>query len=128
MGLQRLLVVPRRVGYFVVLDPGHRGDGKLEGLVARAVLLVFSSGVVSSLGTLKPPGLSLFVAVLSRRPARKKEAISATPATIMSRLSTQETMFLALDLWTSYFFMPPEILTSKSLPARPFNALRADLP
>jgi hypothetical protein len=78
---------------------------------------VFSPFVVSSLGTLKPPGLSLFVAVLSRRPARKKEAISATPATIMSRLSTQETMFLVLDLWTSYFFMPPEILTPKSLPA-----------
>jgi hypothetical protein len=44
--------------------------------------------------------LSLFVAVLSRRPARKKEAMSAAPATIMSRLNTQEMAFLALDLWT----------------------------
>src|SRR5918995_1194950 len=82
------------------------------------VLLVFSPFVVSSLGTLKPPGLSLFVAVLSRRPARKKEAMSAAPATIMSRLNAQEMTFLALDLWTLYFFiMPPEILTPKSLPA-----------
>src|SRR5829696_8428416 len=61
------------------------------------VLLVFSSSVVSSLGTLKPPGSSLFVAVLSRRPARKKDAMSATPATIMARLSTQERAVLALD-------------------------------
>src|SRR5918995_1789687 len=81
------------------------------------VLLVFSPFVVSSLGTLKPPGLSLFVAVLSRRPARKKEAISAAPAAIMSRLNTQEMAFLALELWTLYFFMPPEILTPKSPPA-----------
>src|ERR671911_2493084 len=81
------------------------------------VLLVLSPSVVSSLGTLKPPGLSLFVAVLSRRPARKKEAISAAPANIMSRLNTQEMTFFALDLWRLYFFMPPEILTPKLLPA-----------
>src|SRR5215216_1671431 len=81
-------------------------------------LVVFSSLVVSSLGTLKPPGLSLFVAVLSRRPARKKEAMSAMPATIMSRLNTQEMAFLTFDLWTLYFLiMPPEILTPKLLPA-----------
>jgi hypothetical protein len=74
--------------------------------------------------------LSLFVAVLSRRPARKKEAMSATPATIMSRLNTQEMTLLALELWTLYFFMPPEILTPKSLllSGRAFNALRADPP
>src|SRR5215217_8437860 len=77
------------------------------------VLLVFSSFVVSSLGTLKPPGLSLFVAVLSRRPARKKEAMSATPAAIMSRLNTQETTFPALDLLMLYFFMTEAIVTSK---------------
>src|SRR5215212_5087467 len=77
------------------------------------VLDVFSSGVVSSLGTLKPPGLSLLVAVLSRRPARKKEAMSATPAAIMSRLNTQETTFPALDLLMLYFFMTAAIVTSK---------------
>src|SRR5919199_1899698 len=86
------------------------------------VLEVFSFGVVSSLGTLKPPGLSLLVAVLSRRPARKKEAMSATPAAIMSRLNTQETMFPALDLLTLYFFMTAGIVTSK-LPFVPRSTL-----
>src|ERR671921_545488 len=79
------------------------------------VLEVFSSGLLSSLGTLKPPGLSELVAVLSRRPARKKEAISATPAAIMSRLATQEIMLLALDLLTLYFFMTAAIVASKRL-------------
>src|SRR5919107_2887698 len=78
-------------------------------------LLVSSSLVVSSLGTLKPPGLLLFVALLSRRPARKKEAMSAMPATIMTRLNTQEMMFLVLDLWTLYFFMTSGIVASMLL-------------
>jgi hypothetical protein len=44
--------------------------------------------------------------------------MSAAPAIIMSRLNTQEMAFLALELWTLYFFiMPPKILTPKSLPA-----------
>src|SRR5215212_8208954 len=77
------------------------------------VLDVFSFGLDSSLGTLKPPGLSLLVAVLSRRPARKKEAISATPAAIMSRLNTQEIKLRILDLLTSYFFMTAAIVASK---------------
>src|SRR5215207_9970960 len=84
-------------------------------LSSGPALLVFSSLVVSSLGTLKPSGLSLFVAVLSRRPARKKEAMSATPATIMTRLNTQEMMFLALDLLTSYLFITSGILASMLL-------------
>src|SRR5918995_2343222 len=81
-------------------------------LSSGPALLVFSSLVVSSLGTLKPPGSSLLVAVLSRRPARKNDATSATPATIMSRLNTQDMAFLALDLWTLYFFMTSGIVTS----------------
>src|SRR3954454_19977286 len=75
--------------------------------------VVFSPGDVSSLGTLKPPGSLLLVAVLSRRPARKKEAMSATPAAIMSRLNTQETTLLALELLTLYFFMTAAIVASK---------------
>jgi hypothetical protein len=67
------------------------------------------------LGTLKLPGLSLFVAVLSRRPARKKEAMSATPATNMNRLTTQETTFPALELLTLYFFMTAAIVAPKLL-------------
>src|SRR4028118_1742881 len=53
--------------------------------------------VVSSLGTLKPPGSSLLVAVLSRRPARKNEAMSAIPASSRTGLSTQRTIFFARD-------------------------------
>jgi hypothetical protein len=53
------------------------------------------------------------VAVLFRRPARKKEAISATPAAIMSRLNAQEIKFRILDLLTSYFFMTAGIVASK---------------
>src|SRR5215210_2893677 len=82
-------------------------------LSSGPVLDVFSFGFVSSLGTLKPPGLSLLVAVLSRRPARKKEAISATPAATMIRLNTQETTFHALDLLMLYFFMTAAIVASK---------------
>src|SRR5215203_1897426 len=51
--------------------------------------------------------------VSSRRPARKKEAISATPAAIMSRLNTQEIKLRILDLLTSYFFMTAAIVASK---------------
>src|SRR5215212_2391821 len=64
-----------------------------------AAALLFS---VSSLGTLKPPGSELFVAVLLKLPARKKDAMSAAPAAIMTRLNTHETTFLGRD-----FFMKP---------------------
>src|SRR5215210_8875508 len=84
-------------------------------LSSGPVLLVFSSFVDSSLGTLKPPGSSLFVAVLSRRPARKKEAMSAAPARIMIRLNTQEMTFFALEWLTLNFFMTWRIVTSKVL-------------
>src|SRR5919112_3834744 len=100
---------------FSILDM----DGTVSSSVLSSgpVLLVFSPLVVSSLGTLKPPGLLLFVAVLSSRPARKKEAMSATPAAIMIRLSTHETTFLALLLLTLYFFIAARIVTLKLLPA-----------
>src|SRR5918998_4340983 len=62
---------------------------------------------VSSLGTLKLPGSELFVAMLSRLPARKKDAMRAAPAAIMTRLNAQETMFLVRD-----FFIILEIVTS----------------
>jgi hypothetical protein len=39
------------------------------------------------------------VALLFRLPARKKEAISATPAAIMVRLRSQETMVLVCDFF-----------------------------
>src|ERR687889_110616 len=84
-------------------------------LSSGPVLLVFSSGVDSSLGTLKPPGSLLFVAVLSRRPARKKEAMSAAPARIMSRLTTQEMTFFALEWLTLNLFMTSRIVASKLL-------------
>src|SRR5919107_123039 len=96
------------------------GTGSSTVLFFGPVLEVFSlSGLLSSLGTLKPPGLSELVAVLSRRPARKKEAISATPAAIMSRLNAQEIKPLALDLLTSYFFMTAAIVASKPYFAPP---------
>ena len=44
------------------------------------------------------PGSALFVAVLCV-PARKKEAMSAAPAPIMTRLKTQEMMFLVRVLF-----------------------------
>src|SRR5215211_2736344 len=94
-------------------------------LSSGPVLLVFSRGAVSNLGTLNPPGLSLLVAVLSRRPARKKEAMSATPAAIMSRLNAQVTTFLALELLTLYFFMTAAIVTSKLLLALPGGVQRS---
>src|SRR5215210_449713 len=84
-------------------------------LSSGPVLLVFSSFVVSSLGTLKPPGSSLFVAVLSRRPARKKEAMSAAPARIMIRLNAQEMTFFAREWLTLNFFMTWRIVTPKVL-------------
>src|SRR5919112_478885 len=92
------------------------GAGSSRGLFFGPVLDVFSFGLVSRFGTFKPPGLSLLVAVLSRRPARKKEAMSATPAAIMSRLNIQETTVLALDLLTSYFFMIAAIVASNPYP------------
>src|SRR5918998_6358212 len=58
---------------------------------------------------------SLLVAVLSRRPARKKEATSAAPARIMSRLSTQVMTFFALEWLTLNFFMTSRIVASKVL-------------
>src|SRR5919206_5110684 len=96
---------------FSILDMA--GTVSFKVLSLGPVLEVLSSGLLSSLGTLKPPGLSELVAVLSRRPARKKEAISATPAAIMSRLNTHVMTFLALDLLTSYFFMTAAIVASK---------------
>src|SRR5918993_3862780 len=96
---------------FSILDMA--GTVSSRALFSGPVPDVFSSGADSSLGTLKPPGLSLLVAVLSRRPARKKEAISATPPAIMSRLNTQETTLLALELLTLYFFMTAAIVASK---------------
>src|SRR5215211_1721215 len=95
---------------FSILDMAGTVSSRVLSL--GPTLDVFSFGVDSSLGTLKPPGLSLLVAVLSRRPARKKEAMSATPAAIMSRLNIQETTVLALDLLTSYFFMIAAIVAS----------------
>src|SRR5215210_2243153 len=106
---------------FSILDIAGTVSSRV--LSSGPVLDVFSSaGAVWSLGTLKPPGLSLLVAVLSRRPARKKEAISATPAAIIIRLNTQETMFLVLDLLTLYFFITAAIVASK-LAAVPCAAL-----
>src|SRR5215211_5248229 len=105
---------------FSILDMAGTVSSRVLSL--GPTLDVFSFGADSSLGTLKPPGLSLLVAVLSRRPARKKEAISATPAAIIIRLNTQETMFLVLDLLTLYFFITAAIVTSK-LPSVPFSTL-----
>src|SRR5215218_7674368 len=96
---------------FSILDMAGTVSSRVLSL--GPTLDVFSFGADSSLGTLKPPGLSLLVAVLSRRPARKKEAISATPAAIMSRLNTQEITVLALDLVTLYLFMTAAIVASK---------------
>src|SRR5215212_369656 len=84
-------------------------------LSSGPALLVFSSLVVSSLGTLKPPGSSLLVAVLSSRPARKKEAISAAPARIMSRLNTKERTFFAREWLTLNFFITSRIVAPKRL-------------
>jgi hypothetical protein len=54
---------------------------------------------------LKPPGSELFVAALLRLPARRKAAMSAAPAAIMTRLNTQEMMLVVRD-----FFIKPRKL------------------
>src|SRR5215216_5985004 len=70
----------------------------ISGIVSFRVLSFGPLGAapssVSSLGTLKPPGSELLVAPLLRLPARKKDAMSAAPAAIMTRLNTHETTFL----------------------------------
>src|SRR3712207_7621726 len=90
------------------LVPGTVGTGSFSSwlILGTVSLRVLSFGPLatrpsgaSSLGMLKPPGPSLFVAVPFRLPARKKEAISATPAAIMVRLRSQETMVLVCNFF-----------------------------
>src|SRR5918997_3437050 len=91
-----------------MLVPGTVGTGSFSswlilGTVSLRVLsfgpLATPPAAVSSWGMLKPPGSSLFVAVLFRLLARKKDVMSATPAAIMARLRSQETKVLVCDVF-----------------------------
>src|SRR5918912_3493371 len=74
----------------------------MAGMVSLSVLsfgpLAAPLSALSSLGMLKLPGSALFVAVLFRLPASKKDAMSATPAAIMVRLRIKENMVLVCRL------------------------------